>query len=298
MLKHVLRGPQALLRHTPKPASPDLQALIHEILDEENIASVSPNANDHVVFLRGVPIAPWIQLRPADEVWRLWLGRLQALSQTWGDDPSTDAHPQRDWPSWSASNVHMLQQDKVAVGVVELSALLTEHASESGRAHLIGHSAGGAIALAYLAALRAGRVSVPQIPVCSIITLDAAVAGTAGAAGIWSGATRYLQETAGTNWSELHQWAADRGIAVLTVANTRDMWSHHALGDLPYLGLRLGPSLALLSQVDGAIHDMLRRMPQLVQAIWEGDLPAEAHDSAVQTLNPSGDDTHRSALSH
>jgi pimeloyl-ACP methyl ester carboxylesterase len=296
MLKRAMLGPRALLRHTPKPASPDLEALIHEILDAENFTSISPTPDDHVVFLRGVPIAPWIHLRPADEVWRLWLGRLRELSQTWRNETSQTSNPPRDWQFWRATNVHMLQQDKVAVGVAELSSLLAEHASESGRAHLIGHSAGGAIALAYLSALRAGRIVGPQLPVCSVITLDAAVAGAAGAAGIWSGATRYLHETGSTNWDELHTWAMQRGIAALTVANSRDMWSHHALGDLPYLGLRLGPSVALLSQVDGAIHDMLRRMPQLVQAIWEGDSSAEQGDSAVQALDTSEDDTAPSAL--
>jgi hypothetical protein len=88
-----------------------------------------------------------------------------------------------------------------------------------------------------------------------------------------------------------------QGISVLTVANSRDMWSHHALGGLPYLGLRLGPSLALLSQVDGAIHDMLRRMPQLVQAVWEGETPAAPSESEGPALDTSGDDTPRGALS-
>lgn len=298
MLRGVLRGPRALLRHTPKPASPDLLALIHGILDAENITSVSPSPDDHVVFLRGVPIAPWIHLRPADEVWRLWLARLQTLSQTWSEIGDNSAGAPRDWKTWRKTHVHMLQQDNVSVGVAELSVLLAEHATESGKADLIGHSAGGAIALAYLAALRAGRVSEPQLPVRSVITLDAAVGGALGAAGIWSGATRYLHETGGTDWTELHQWATQQGIVVLTVTNTRDMWSHHMLGDLPYLGLRLGPSLALLSQVDGAIHDMLRRMPQLVQAIWEGDPSIEPQNSAAQALDAGGDDTPHGALSH
>ncbi len=300
MLRQLWQGPRALLRHTPKPASPDLQTLIRTVLDGEQMVSVSPAPSDHVVFLRGVPIAPWIHLRPADEVWRLWLERLRELSRTWSDEAaqSPDSMAPRDWPSWRATNVHMLQQDKVEAGVEQLASLLAKLASEAERAHLIGHSAGGAIALAYLAAARAGRIAAPQIPVRSVITLDAAVGGAGGVAGIWSGATRYLREMGQTRWDELRQWATDQGIIVLTVANTRDMWSHRALGDLPYLGLRLGPSLALFSQLDGAIHDMLRRMPQLVQAIWEGNSSKQTDESPAQSLDRRGDDTPHGALSH
>jgi pimeloyl-ACP methyl ester carboxylesterase len=297
MVRQLWQGPRALLRHTPKPASPDLQTLIRRILADEDVAPVCPAPSDHVVFLRGVPVAPWIQLRPADVVWRLWLERLQELSRSWSREPSKSPTPApgQDWESWRATNVHMLQEDKVTEGITQLSSLLAAHADEAGAAHLIGHSAGGAIALAYLAALREGHIGGPQLSVRSVITLDAAVEGVSG---IWSGATRYLRRSGGQGWDGLHRWAAAQGITVLTVANKRDTWSHHALGNLPYLGLRLGPSLALFSQLDGAIHDMLRRMPQLVQVIWDGDSPGTPHAAPVPDLDTSDEDAPHGALSH
>src|SRR5579884_45968 len=42
-----------------------------------------PQRQDHVVFLRGVPVAPWMTKRPWQTVWSAWLARLEVLFAEW-----------------------------------------------------------------------------------------------------------------------------------------------------------------------------------------------------------------------
>jgi hypothetical protein len=77
----------------------------------------------------------------------------------------------------------------------------------------------------------------------------------------------------------LGTWATDRGIGLLTACNERDVWSHRAIADLPYVGIRLGPRFGTLAQFNGRIHGLLRRTPQLVEAIWSPAPDALATDA-------------------
>jgi hypothetical protein len=120
-------------------------------------------------------------------------------------------------------------------------------------------------ALTYRAGWRAGILPPPRMRLHAALTLDAAVTGLAG---VWSGAHRSLARDAGCQLNGLGAWSAEHGIALLTAANERDIWSHRALADLPYLGLRPHPCRGLRAQMNGTIHGWLRRAPQLVEAVW------------------------------
>jgi len=126
------------------------------------------------------------------------------------------------------------------------------------------------VVLAYVAGLRAGANAMPAVRLRAALTLDAAVAGLAGA---WSGAKVHLarvtgERVMGEGLRGLNAWALERGIRLLTATNERDAWSHRTLADLPYLGVRLGPRFTLRGQVNGTVHGWLRRSPEFVRAIW------------------------------
>jgi hypothetical protein len=247
-----------------------------------------PSIQDHVVFLRGLPVAPWIPLRPAAEVWTAWLARLRELfleAQTPAAGraglPSNADILNVGWQAWQEAHVHSVEARHVAEGIGKLTRLLGEwHAAPQAggdrgapvAAHLIGHSVGGAVVLTYLAGLRARTQSMPPVRIRAVLTLDAAVSGLAG---VWSGAKTSLRRVTGEGMhglQGLNAWAADQGIRVLTTTNERDAWSHRPLADLPYLGVRVGPAFAWRDQFNGRVHGWLRRTPEFVQAIW-GPLP-------------------------
>lgn len=257
-----------------------------------------PGRHDHVIFLRGLPVAPWMQLRPWAEVWGVWLAHLEALFRTWqtgagsGEERDWDANDRDagDWEAWRALHIHSVETSRVEVGLSVLLPLLArigrdvaerdldqaEDGRTQGALHLIGHSVGGAVIVAYLAGLRARAHSAPALPLRAALTLDAAVSGLAG---VWSGAKSYLHRVTGNHVMAeglrgLNGWAAEQGIWLLTASNHGDLWSHKRLADVPYLGVRLGSRLALRDQIDGTNHDWLRRTPEFVQAIW-GSVPTE-----------------------
>ena len=255
-----------------------------------------PTSGDHVVFLRGLPVVPWIPLRPATVVWEVWLARLRevALGQLPAPDhaplargaASSPALADRRWRDWYDAHVHSVQANRVEDGIGALVRLLrqlgeqAEAAKEDAEAHLVGHSVGGAVALAYLAALRARVHEMPRIRLRAALTLDAAVAGLAGA---WSGAKVYLarvtgERVMGDGLRGLNAWALAQGIRILTATNEHDAWSHRTLADLPYLSARLGPRFTLRGQLNGTVHDFLRRTPEFVRAVWgtEGEDAAPA----------------------
>lgn len=247
----------------------------------------SPQRQDHVVFLRGLPVAPWMTTRPWQSVWSTWLARLEVLFREWQLAPAAPAAPagvgdhEANWEAWREAHVHSMEARRVERGLDALRQMLSDliaqvrapsedESSAPSGVHLVGHSVGGAVILSYLAELRAHPQEMPAVPVCSALTLDAAVSGLAGA---WSGAKSYLHRLTGNrimgqSLLGLNQWASEQGIRVLTVSNSGDMWSHNRLADLPYLGVRLGSRLALADQLNGTIHDWLRRTPEFVEAIW------------------------------
>lgn len=243
----------------------------------------SPQRQDHVIFLRGLPVAPWMSTRPWQLVWSTWLARLEVLFHEWqatsaASDVTSDA---ADWVTWRESHVHSMEARRVERGLDTLRQVLSDlitqmHArsgagpSEARGIHLVGHSVGGAVILTYLAELRAHPQEMPAVSLRSALTLDAAVSGLAGA---WSGAKSYLHRLTGNSIMGqsllgLNQWATEQDMRVLTVSNSGDVWSHNRLADLPYLGVRLGSRLALADQLNGTIHDWLRRTPEFVEAIW------------------------------
>jgi hypothetical protein len=236
-----------------------------------------PGRHDHVIFLRGLPIAPWMTVRPWADVWVVWLARLEALFGEWPAPPLGATAQQLveadlGWGAWRERHIHNVQASRVEDGLAALLPLLQRLARDepSGGAHLIGHSVGGAVIVSYLAGLRARVHAQPELPVRAALTLDAAVSGLAG---VWSGAKSYLHRVTGNRvmgegLHGLNDWATGQGIRLLTASNHGDLWSHKRLADLPYLGVRLGSRLALRDQLDGTIHDWLRRTPEFVQAIW------------------------------
>jgi hypothetical protein len=264
------------MEHAPDPgpgqqSGEHLRAAVRALLAPGGMTVMPPGPQDYVIMLRGVPVAPWIPRRPVADVWGAWLRYLEELCAGWASDTPAGAADQvasaggaSAWDAWRREHVWAIDARHVHEGVNALVSFLMDPRHRAGGVHLIGHSVGGATLLVYLTGWRAGLWPEPRLRLRSAVTLDAAVAGLAGA---WSGAQRYLSAMAG-DFPGVGSWAAARGIALLTVANRRDWWSHGALADLPYLGLRSGPPFTLLAQLNGSIHDGVRRMPQLVEALW------------------------------
>jgi hypothetical protein len=236
-----------------------------------------------------------MRLRPWAEVWSVWLAHLEARFRTWqagaaAAPPSderaegaSDQSHESDWTAWRARHIHSVEMSRVEAGLALLLPLLDRIERDEvggqvaeGGLHLIGHSVGGAVIVAYLAGLRTRTHAAPALPLRSALTLDAAVSGLAG---VWSGVKSYLHRVTGNHVMAeglhgLNGWADERDIWLLTASNHGDIWSHKRLADLPYLGVRLGSRLALRDQLDGTVHDWLRRTPEFVQAIW-GPVPTQ-----------------------
>jgi hypothetical protein len=236
-------------------------------------------------------------LRPWAEVWAVWLAHLEAIFAEWHAAATQEnacetagremVPADLRWGAWRELHVHSVEASRVEDGLTVLLPLLRRIADAEtaggtagqprGAAHLIGHSVGGAVIVAYLAGLRSRAFVSPDLPVRAALTLDAAVSGLAGA---WSGAKSYLHRVTGNHvmaegLAGLNDWAASEGIRVLTASNHGDLWSHKRLADLPYLGVRLGSRLALYHQLNGTIHDWVRRTPEFVQAVWGPAVTAE-----------------------
>jgi pimeloyl-ACP methyl ester carboxylesterase len=242
-------------------------------LAPDNITMPVPRPDEHVVLVRGVPVVPWIPLRAAEVVWSAWLDRLHALWKSWAPTPGVTPD---DWEAWRSAHIHLLHAHHTRQGAGALALLLSSEQLAGVSVHLVGHSVGGASALAYLAQLRAGLVEPPRARLRAVITLDAPVVGIAS---IWTGTRQTLGASAPQALQRLGTWAAGHHIGLLTACNERDLWSHRAIADLPYVGMRLGPRFAALAQINGRIHGLLRRAPDLVEAIWT---PEEGY------LAPSG----------
>jgi alpha-beta hydrolase superfamily lysophospholipase len=225
-----------------------------------------------------MPVAPWMRLRAVQDVWAAWLRGLRALwlSSVEGVAVGQSGSALLDWEAWQDQHVHALNFRRAAPGAVLLAELLTDPRMTGTEAHLIGHSVGGATVLRYLMGVRAGHLPAPTARVRTAITLDAAISGIAG---LWSGVDNATRQ--GETLHLLGAWARQHGISVLTISNERDIWSHRAVADLPYVGLRLGPPLDVGAQLNGAIHGWLRRMPQVVEALWLDPEPAPLTPSAA-----------------
>ncbi len=259
----------------------DFTVAVRTLLAQAGVTIAPPGPRDYVLLVRGVPVAPWIPLRPAGEVWSAWLRRLEDLYAEWSRTPTAPSvEPGRTlraaaeswaptaWDTWRRQHVLVLDARYTLVGASRLASLLRRPRIDQGEIHLVGHSVGGAAVLAYLAGWRAGLLPPPAARLRTVVTLDAAVSGLAG---VWSGARRYFASASEARLNGLNAWAAQRGIALLTAANQRDVWSHRALADLPYLGVRLGPASGLRTQLNGTVHGWLRRAPQFVEAVWGTD---------------------------
>lgn len=263
-------APHASAARATTEDAASLRAAIQALLAYRGIPIAPPGPRDLVVLLRGMPVAPWVPLRAASDVWATWLRQLERLWVAWdvADAPPPGATR---WDAWRSEHIVSLEARRAGIGARLLAQLLEAQSSAREAVHLVGHSVGGAAILAYLADIRAGAVPFPPVRLRTAITLDAAVTGVAG---VWSGARRSLFETASKRLGGLGAWANQCGVALLTATNERDMWSHRALGDLLYLGLRHGPPRGLLQQIDGTIHGWLRRTPHLAEALWGAGMPS------------------------
>jgi pimeloyl-ACP methyl ester carboxylesterase len=256
---------------------------VRDLVLHAGYSPIMPTALDHFVFLCGVPIGPWIRPRPPSQVWSLWFGALrESVLPLAGADMRTARRSPATWETWADRHIHTLRFRTVWQGIAHLlECLETLPVADGGGVHLIGHSAGGAASLAYLLALQANLLNMPRLPIRTVITLDAAVSGLAGT---WTGMQHFRRYVVGADFRDLGPWAREHSISVLTIANRRDVWSHKALGTIPYLGLSLGPALAFRSHFDGTIHEELRSAPQLIQAVWA------IEPSALLERTPAMDD--------
>jgi hypothetical protein len=249
-------------------------ALQLDRIDHQLNTLAVPAAADFVFFMAGVPVAPWMRARPLNVTWKSWLARLCQIVEVQlpANAVSRDGHPPIEamdaWEQWSALHAHAYRFRRVSTGLAWLLARLAAcRGSESAGAHVIGHSAGGTAALAYLAGLRAGIFPMPGLALRSVITLDAAVHGLAGR---WTNLHGFLRRAARTDLRGLGTWAREHGIALLTIANEHDLWSHPALDDIPYLRVPIGMPGALRAHLDGSIHAELRNSAQIIEALWRG----------------------------
>jgi hypothetical protein len=274
-----------------RTGDPRLEHALTTVLAEAGLPVATPEPSDHIVLLRGVPVVPGMRLSPPTLLWDVWLSRLQALFLAWrgaGPIDSEDPALRAQWERWCAEHVHFVTVRRISAGVAWLRSFLAQPApasgqgdGERGHVHLIGHSSGGAAALSYLVGVRACQQPEPLMPVRAVMTLDAAIAGLAGR---WSGAKSYLRRVADDGLNGLNRWASTHGVTLLTVANERDIWSHRVLGDVPYLGLRVGPPFALRLQLNGNIHERLRDMPEIVAALWGMPSPPVSRDTGALVL--------------
>ena len=253
--------------------------VLRNALTQDDITMPVPGPDEHVLLVRGVPVVPWIPLRAAEVVWSAWLDRLRALWEGWA---LTLDVPLGGWDAWRSEHVHLLHARHTREGAAALVRLLNGERLAGRGAYVVGHSVGGASALAYLAQLQAGLVEEPLAHLRSVITLDAPVAGIAS---IWTGTRQTLGASAPQALQRLGAWAADHDIGLLTACNERDLWSHRAIADLPYVGMRLGPRFGTLAQINGRIHGLLRRTPELVEAIWTS---TERHQAPASAPVPQG----------
>jgi hypothetical protein len=223
-----------------------------------------------------MPVAPWMRLRPVEDVWAAWFGGLRALWASWADGsdelaPAAARPADQGWSAWRERYVHTLEFRRALPGSERLAELLASPQMADMAAHLVGHSVGGAAVLRYLSGVRAGRLPAPRARVSAAITLDAAMSGVAG---MWSGARTFARSGSSERLDGLGAWARQHTVNLITISNEHDIWSHRAMADLPYVGLRLGPALDLGAQLNGAVHGWLRRMPEVVAALWPNPGPA------------------------
>jgi hypothetical protein len=274
-----LRSSQAVLEKAAQGGG-DLRQVVATLLGRAGTTSAAPGPTDHVILLRGLPVVPWINLKPPEVVWGAWLQRLAALYAEWRAlpaaaesqplaatlQPATASLPALlpSWEAWCREHLMLLDIDGARQGMRQLVSVLADPALGSGKVHLVGHSSGGLALLLYLARWRAGAIQPPLAQVRTAFTLHAAALSLDGV----RLRARRLSATSLSRLSGLGRWTAQQGIALLTVCNEREWWSHRALADIPYLGLQLGSAVGLRGQLDGTMHDLIRRLPQLAEAVW------------------------------
>ncbi len=275
-----------------------------------------PEVDDMLVFLFGIPVVPWLK-RVGVRQWHQWLDHL-ALTMRARYPDREDIAPGAAWDAWVERHVHYVEVHFARIAGQRLAQLLNA-AQGSGQIYLFGHSAGGSAVLQYLADLRDGLVPNPARPIRAVVTMDAAVTGPAR---IWTGwpianerpgrldrifpairtylrlnpSTRQVAPHRVVTWAHnyvtapyrgLGAWARGNGIALLSVANVADTFSHGPLGDIPYICMRIGRRFDVRGIVTGKTHLCVQRDPRVPPFIWWHDGVAPPFQAFTQELAES-----------
>lgn len=266
-----------------------------------------PEGDDILVFLFGIPVVPWLK-RVGIQQWNMWLDHLaQTLRLRYPE--RADIAPGAPWEEWVRRHVRYIEVHFARIAGLRLAQSLNSLPQSKGSIYLFGHSTGGAAILQYLADLRDGIVPAPSLPIRAALTMDAAVTGPSR---LWTGwplanerpshldhviparrsylrlTPRAESEQLGwrrsiswfhnyleTPFKSLGTWAQEEGIALLSISNVADAFTHGQLGDIPFLRLRIGRRFDLWSILTGKAHICVQRDPRMPPFLWwhEG-LPA------------------------
>lgn len=255
-----------------------------------------PEIDDILVFCYGIPVVPWLK-RIGVHQWNNWLDHLGATLRARYPDRE-DILPGAPWQQWIREHVQFVETHFARSAGQRIAQVVHALPSEPGGVYLFGHSAGGAAVLEYLADLRDGLAPLPGRRIRAALTMNAAVSGLARAWSAWPVAperpSRYdqviprMREYLVLNRSQLRRhrritwareyihnpfhalgaWAKEQNMALVTVCNVADAFSHDALADIPYLRLQIGTRFDLQGIVTGKTHLSVQRDPRVPHFIW------------------------------
>lgn len=258
-----------------------------------------PEPDDIIIFFHGIPVVPWLK-RVGQRQWKPWLDHLLTTFQARYPDRTEFASPAA-WDAWLHRHVRYLEVHFARLASVRITQVATAVPPGPGALYLVGHSAGGSAVLQYLADLREGATALPARPIRVALTLDAAVTGPARAWTGWPVAnerpnyidrllprlerTLVLSDAAPrwrhrVTWARsylrlpftgLGEWARAQQIALLTVSNLADAFTHSALGDIPFARVRIGRRFDVRGMLNGRTHVCVQRDSRMPPLLWWDD---------------------------
>lgn len=255
-----------------------------------------PEADDIIVFSYGIPVVPYLK-RVGVRQWNQWLDHLGETLRA--------RYPQRAdiaagaaWEAWIRDHVHYVEVHFARLAGQRIARLAANLKTGPGKLYLFGHSAGGAAVLQYLADLRDEVVPAPAVPIRAALTMDAAVVGPSrvwtgwpvapehpgrldrimpkfrtylklnGAKPEWRTHFTWARDYMHAPFRGLGAWAREQEIAVLTVSNIADAFSHRILDDLPYLEMQIGTRFDIQGFISGKTHLCVQRDPRVPHFLW------------------------------